>query len=329
MGLSRRATRQALACLGVVCVGGIAGLLAGFGADPIGAPGLSPAEIVAMRFPAAPAAAAVDERDDAGPAAQSSGFVLASADEREVTSLIFNPYPVYPVLSRTTAPGATSVNTLSPDPAPAVEVSRAAQMARPDVASADTVAHPDVTHNDAVHGDIVHGDIVLGDVVHSDAARANTTRPAGPPEPLPPQLASLEPQIPSALAYATTDVADPPAPAPAKKVVAAHPQTPSNSVLNSAQIASIKERLKLTSYQTSLWPPVESALRDISWQNHADPGRKTAAAQPHGTIDPNSAPVQRLKSAAFPLLMSMSEEQKQEVRSMVRLMGLESLASQF
>jgi hypothetical protein len=29
------------------------------------------------------------------------------------------------------------------------------------------------------------------------------------------------------------------------------------------------------------------------------------------------------------LLMSMSDEQKQEVRTMVRLMGLESLASQF
>jgi hypothetical protein len=103
-------------------------------------------------------------------------------------------------------------------------------------------------------------------------------------------------------------------------------------VLNSAQIASIRERLKLTSYQNQLWPPVESALRDISYQGHAD-GRKVASntlASVHGaTIDPNSASVQRLKSAAFPLLMSLSEDQKDEIRSMVRLMGLESLASQF
>ena len=42
-----------------------------------------------------------------------------------------------------------------------------------------------------------------------------------------------------------------------------------------------------------------------------------------------TASVQRLKSAAFPLLMSLSEDQKQEVRTMVRLMGLENLASQF
>jgi ABC-type transporter Mla MlaB component len=106
-------------------------------------------------------------------------------------------------------------------------------------------------------------------------------------------------------------------------------------VLNNAQIASIKERLKLSSYQNQLWPPVESALRDISYQGHADAsGRKLAAgglvSGGHGaTIDPNSASVQRLKSAAFPLLMSLSEDQKQEVRTMVRLMGLENLASQF
>jgi hypothetical protein len=39
--------------------------------------------------------------------------------------------------------------------------------------------------------------------------------------------------------------------------------------------------------------------------------------------------VQRLKSAAVPLIMSLNDDQKQEVRTMVRLMGLETLASQF
>ena len=103
----------------------------------------------------------------------------------------------------------------------------------------------------------------------------------------------------------------------------------SHNLLNTAQIASIRERLKLTSYQSQLWPSVESALRDITWQGHGDPSHKTAANPRGATIDPNSAPVQRLKSAAFPLIMSMSEDQKQEVRTMVRLMGLENLASQF
>jgi hypothetical protein len=113
---------------------------------------------------------------------------------------------------------------------------------------------------------------------------------------------------------------------PVKK--APHPGSASNAVLNSAQIASIKERLKLSSYQNTLWPPVESALREISYQGAHDAGRKSAA-DARGTIDPNSAPVQHLKSAAFPLLMSLNEEQKQEVRTLVRLMGLENLASMF
>jgi hypothetical protein len=100
-------------------------------------------------------------------------------------------------------------------------------------------------------------------------------------------------------------------------------------VLNNAQIASIRERLKLSSYQNQLWPPVESALRDISYQGHVKVASNAPASAHGGTIDPNSASVQRLKSAAFPLLMSLSEEQKQEIRVMVRLMGLENLASQF
>jgi hypothetical protein len=111
--------------------------------------------------------------------------------------------------------------------------------------------------------------------------------------------------------------------------VSSGPASASNAVLNNAQIVSIRERLKLTSYQTQLWPPVESALRDITWQGHADGSHKTAANPRGATIDPNSVPVQRLKSAAFPLIISLSDDQKQEVRTMVRLMGLENLASQF
>ena len=103
-------------------------------------------------------------------------------------------------------------------------------------------------------------------------------------------------------------------------------------MLNGAQIASIRERLKLTSYQSQLWPPVESALRDIVYQGHPAGPKLASNAPPNmrgAQIDPNGAPVQRLKSAAFPLIMSLSEEQKQEVRTMVRLMGLENLAAQF
>jgi hypothetical protein len=131
------------------------------------------------------------------------------------------------------------------------------------------------------------------------------------------------------LAYAgpDADVALPPvkraAPAPVP-----HPASLSNSVLNSAQIASIRERLKLTSYQEQLWPPVESALRDISWRRDDRKGASKSDARSR-TIDPDSAQVQRLKSAAMPLIMSLNGDQKDEIRTLARLMGLETLASQF
>ena len=286
--LTRRASKRALLCLAVVGVGGSAGLLAGFGADPIDTPELSPAEIVAMRF--ASAAALLPDREGDATAVEPSGYVLASADEQALASLIFNPNPVYPTAGQLAAPTAANAS-------PAISSPKA-----------------------------------VGSGVRS-ASAAPTPAPA-PAAELPPQLASTEPQLPAtALAYAAVEAVEPPpqvASAPAAAVKKApRPASASNAVLNSAQIASIKERLKLTSYQSALWPPVESALRDISYQPGHDTGHKTAANPHGGTIDPNSAPVQRLKSVAFPLLMSFNEEQKQEVRTLVRLMGLENLAAQF
>ena len=45
--------------------------------------------------------------------------------------------------------------------------------------------------------------------------------------------------------------------------------------------------------------------------------------------DPDSVEVQGLKSAAIPLIMSFSDEQKNEVRSLAHVMGLDNLASEF
>ena len=42
---------------------------------------------------------------------------------------------------------------------------------------------------------------------------------------------------------------------------------------------------------------------------------------------PNSAEVQQLKSAAMPLLFQLREDQKSEVRSLARVIGLEKVAS--
>lgn len=123
--------------------------------------------------------------------------------------------------------------------------------------------------------------------------------------------------------------APPPAqsPAPPKPKAASKPQPQKPyALLSDVQIAGIKERLKLSSSQEYYWPAVESALRAVARKIHAtrqaDPG---AASVP---IDPDAAEVQQLKSAAMPLLFQLREDQKSEVRTLARLIGLEKVAAQ-
>ena len=97
-------------------------------------------------------------------------------------------------------------------------------------------------------------------------------------------------------------------------------------MLDDAQIASIKQRLHLTPDQERMWPAVEVALRNVAFARARDAHQH--GAQP-GSVDPNSAEVQDLKSAAIPLLMSFSDQQKDEVRSLAHVMGVDQLATQF
>jgi len=153
----------------------------------------------------------------------------------------------------------------------------------------------------------------------------------------PPQTASLS--EPLRQAYASESPADlqppkvaapvamPAAPlAPPKPKLAAKPQVQkSYALLSDVQIAGIKERLKLSSDQESYWPAVENALRAVARKIHA-----TRKADPNATgmpIDPDAEEVQQLKSAAMPLLFQLREDQKQEVRTLARIIGLEKEAS--
>ena len=134
-------------------------------------------------------------------------------------------------------------------------------------------------------------------------------------------------------ADATPAAAAPPLPepkpaafAPVRHANAVHP----GSVLNDAQIANIKRRLRLTPDQESLWPAVEAALRNIAYSKKSQETRVASAhSAPMAYVDPNSADVQRLKYAALPLIMRLNEDQKQEVRSMAHVMGLDGVASSF
>jgi hypothetical protein len=141
---------------------------------------------------------------------------------------------------------------------------------------------------------IPSGVLAYGDPVESIAA--SKTAPAGEARP-PERRASLVPTAP------------------------ARPK-PDNHILNDAQIASIKARLKLTPDQQRYWPGVEAALRGIAYKINKSGGKLAA-------VDADSAEVQQLKSAAIPLIMMFSEQQKNEVRQLVQVMGLQKLAAQF
>jgi hypothetical protein len=152
-------------------------------------------------------------------------------------------------------------------------------------------------------------------------------------------LASFEPPQTSALselrqAYASSTAADletpkiaVPAALPPKPKLAAKPAPQkSYALLSDVQIAGIKERLRLSSDQESYWPAVENALRAVARKIHS-----TRQVDPHATgvpIDPDAPEVQQLKSAAMPLLFQLREDQKQEVRTLARLIGLEKVAAQ-
>lgn len=93
------------------------------------------------------------------------------------------------------------------------------------------------------------------------------------------------------------------------------------TLLNEAQIASIRERLRLSPDQEQFWPPVEAALRAIAWRGPREKlNHKTA------TLDPKS--LEKMTTALGPFLRKLRTDQKDELRSLAHLMGLERLASE-
>jgi hypothetical protein len=187
------------------------------------------------------------------------------------------------------------------------------------------------------------------------AARQTAAQPAvaaNPPEtatPTPVQVAALEDTASSPMADqgeppqavfprpprgAPLAAAVPPASQPkvAAAASAAVPHRPivnrPDYMLNDAQIASIKERLHLTPDQEQMWPGVEAALRNMTYT-------QVQEARAHGgysntqvaAVAPDA--VQGLKSAAVPLVMSFNTEQKEQIRDIIHVMGLDQLALQF
>jgi hypothetical protein len=270
-GTRRGTSKRGLAGLAALGVIGIAGLVAGWGASPVEPVAMTPADVVALRFPA-------DWNDDdisttpaaTLPAIPSGSYALASAGERDA-ALLFNPRPSFPQVRP-----------------------------RPEMAAAQPVAPA----------------IVVPSRIEPKTEPTSQAKFEPKPEPKP--AAVSEPK-PARVAAATPE----PRPAPRAR-------KDSGALFNAAQLASIKSRLRLSPNQEEYWPAVESALRDIGWKATHDDTRKPGA-RPNlaATIDPNSDEVQRLKSAAFPLIMSMNEDQKREVRMLAQVMGLQQVAASF
>jgi hypothetical protein len=145
---------------------------------------------------------------------------------------------------------------------------------------------------------------------------------------------------PPALAYAAPERADPPADAHATTelpAIAAAPlprqkpkhraPPPESTLLDDTHIAGIKRQLQLTPDQVGYWPAVEAALREIGKTQFRDKHIKLARAG-KVKIDANAPEVQKLIWAAMPLLGMLREDQKNEVRKLARVIGLDDVASQ-
>ena len=166
----------------------------------------------------------------------------------------------------------------------------------------------------------------LAVVSYALAAYESPQTTAALSEPLRQAYASTAPAdigLPKEVAPAAAPAASLPKP---KAVAKPQPQPQKNyALLSDVQIAGIKDRLKLSSSQESYWPPVETALRAVARKIHA--GRQANPTASGVPIDPESAEVQQLKSAAMPLLFQLREDQKNEVRSLARIIGLEKVAA--
>jgi hypothetical protein len=149
-----------------------------------------------------------------------------------------------------------------------------------------------------------------------------------PQQAVAPQSESLRQAFASegAVGSSAPDIAAPViVPAQKPKLAAKPPAQKTYALLSDAQIAAIKGRLNLSAGQETYWPAVEDALRRVAKKIHEQRQAKPNASGP--PIDPDSEEVQQLKSAAMPLLFQLREDQKREVRSLARIIGLEAVAS--
>jgi zinc resistance-associated protein len=105
----------------------------------------------------------------------------------------------------------------------------------------------------------------------------------------------------------------------------------SGVTMSLAQVSRLKSVLKLTATQEQLWPAIERAFHEISQAQETAgsqgfvQGVKSRAA----SIGLNALALRRLASAAYPLIRTLDEDQKQSALAFARSAGLHSVAAAF
>ncbi len=140
------------------------------------------------------------------------------------------------------------------------------------------------------------------------------------------KAAAMLPSVGRAAAASTEPPAPAERPASPKPKLASHPQPEKYALLSDSQIAGIKKRLRLSPEQEYYWPAVDRALHAIA--RKIELARQVNPRANAGSLDPDSPEVQELKSAAMPLLFQLREDQKDEVRKLARVIGLEKVAAE-
>jgi hypothetical protein len=109
--------------------------------------------------------------------------------------------------------------------------------------------------------------------------------------------------------------------------------TQSQLIMTQAQVARFKSVLKLTAAQEQYWPAVELAFQQIIREQFHDETAAPSLAQRIGNralaMGVSALAVKRLISAAYPLIQTFDEGQKQSALAVARSMGLESVAAAF
>lgn len=105
----------------------------------------------------------------------------------------------------------------------------------------------------------------------------------------------------------------------------------SGAVMSLTQVSRLKSVLKLTAAQEQLWPAIERAFHEVSQAQEAagSQGFVQGVKNRAVSVALNALALRRLASAAYPLIRTLDEEQKQSALAYARSAGLHSVAAAF